>query len=270
LIDDDKMFASNYGKPELTFAHLNNDRMNVSKISIRTPFTSKTGAYPLGEGLIFLSDTIQPFEQTDTFSYFTVKDYQVWKKERMKDPRPLRPNEPVAFFQFDSAAQITFGIDFQRPARYIMLKPTGFRRKPHKISQNPSYIPMEIQFFGAIGTTQEDNALDCVVVNDTLNNIHQDIFSGFDCEIKLLDSETQISVVKNFKIDQLRLFEQSISPATIIGEKETIAKSFKVSGLSLIRIADSTLQLEKIGGVSITLKSGSGDDTTASWTLSSA
>lgn len=92
------MFGSNYPKPEITFQHIDNDRINVEKISIRTPFTSRTGAYPMGEGLIFLSDTLEHFENTDMFRSFTLLEYQVWRKLRLKDPRPLRPNEPVAYF----------------------------------------------------------------------------------------------------------------------------------------------------------------------------
>jgi hypothetical protein len=79
LIDNDANFASNYPKPEIIFAHIEEKRMIVDKVTISTPLTSKTGAYPLGEGMIFLSDTLQPFEQTDAFSKFTLKEYTDWK-----------------------------------------------------------------------------------------------------------------------------------------------------------------------------------------------
>lgn len=98
VIDNKAMFASNYAKPELIFSHVAGERMNVEKITVRTPLNSVSGAYPLGEGLIFLADTQQPFEQLDSFKNFSIEDYQKWKEERLKDPRPLRPNEPVAFF----------------------------------------------------------------------------------------------------------------------------------------------------------------------------
>ena len=78
-----------------------NERMMVEKITIRHTTSSKTGAYPMGEGMIFLSDTLQPLEQTDAFRNFSLESYQTWKEERLKDPRPLRANEPVAYFQFD-------------------------------------------------------------------------------------------------------------------------------------------------------------------------
>jgi hypothetical protein len=58
LVDNDQMFASNYAKPEVVFSHMDECRMQVDKVTIRTLLSSKTGAYPLGEGMIFLSDTM--------------------------------------------------------------------------------------------------------------------------------------------------------------------------------------------------------------------
>lgn len=39
-----------------------------------------------------------------------------------------------------------------------------------------------------------------------------DIPAAFDCEVKVLGTGETISVVKNFKIDQVRLMEHSIAP----------------------------------------------------------
>ena len=58
LVNNDKMFASNYPKPHITFAHMDGEQMTVQKITIRVPQNTKTGVYPCGEGLIFLSDTL--------------------------------------------------------------------------------------------------------------------------------------------------------------------------------------------------------------------
>jgi hypothetical protein len=63
----------------------------------------------------------------------------------------MRANEPVAYFVFDEKLQITFELDFKRPAKYILLLPTGFRQKPQAFMQNPDMVPMEIQFFGVSG-----------------------------------------------------------------------------------------------------------------------
>ena len=37
LVDNDKMFASNYPKPHVTFAHMEGEQMTVQKVTIRVP-----------------------------------------------------------------------------------------------------------------------------------------------------------------------------------------------------------------------------------------
>ena len=148
-----------------------------------------------------------------------------------------------------------------------MLLPTHFRKKPVKLSQNPDCVPMEIQFFGAVGQTQEAFALDCVEINDTAYNMTEHVMSGYDCEIKLLDSNKEITSVQNFKIDQLKVAEDSISPHTIVSIPSTITNLAKFEGLTLIRVTDSSIQLQKISGVSITLKRNAAE---TDWTFSNA
>ena len=62
VVLNDKMFGSNYPKPEIVFAQIDGEKIQIDKITIRTPFTTRTGAFPMGEGLIFLSDTLQPLD----------------------------------------------------------------------------------------------------------------------------------------------------------------------------------------------------------------
>jgi hypothetical protein len=85
----------------------------------------------------------------------------------MKDSRPLRADEPAAFFELDEKNQMTFDVEFKRPSRYIMLKPTGFRSKPTKFAQSMDTTPVEIEFFGAIGEATEENGLDAIKVTDS-------------------------------------------------------------------------------------------------------
>ena len=122
--------------------------MNVEKFTIRSSTTSKCGAYPVGSGIIFVADNLSVFELTEPFNKFTLQDYNEWRQERVKDPTPLRQHEPVAYFEFDSETIVTVSPDVQRSCRYIMLKPTGFRKKPTAFTQNVNNVPMEIEFFG--------------------------------------------------------------------------------------------------------------------------
>jgi hypothetical protein len=108
----------------------------------------------------------------------------------------------VAYFQFDANVQITFELDEPRAAKYIMLKPTSFRQKPHKISQNPDNVPMEIQFFGVLGRSIKlSQPLECVQINDPALNLMQPVHSEYTCEVSLLDTNERVAAVHNFKID---------------------------------------------------------------------
>lgn len=62
LFNDNKTYASNYGRPELVFSHENNSRICISKFTVKSPKGSLGGALPLGCGLVFLADTMQPLE----------------------------------------------------------------------------------------------------------------------------------------------------------------------------------------------------------------
>jgi hypothetical protein len=101
-----------------------------------------------------MADSLESFELSRPFHKFSAEDYSKWKQARMLDPRPLRPCEPVAFFEFDERPSLTIDIDFKKPCRYLMLKPTGFRSKPHHFRQSVNDLPMELEFFGVMGNSQ--------------------------------------------------------------------------------------------------------------------
>lgn len=72
--------------------------------------------------------------------------------------------------------------------------------------------PIEIEFFGAIGMSSEEHAIDAVKTIDSSNNDSaSSIFSGFDLEVKLMGSNEVISTAKNIKIEQLKVTETSLS-----------------------------------------------------------
>jgi hypothetical protein len=150
-----------------------------------------------------------------------------------------------------------------------MLLPTGFRKKPDKLGQRPDMVPMEIQFFGVKGVSQECNQLDCVEIDDSCTNL--DIQSEFDCEIRALDTNVLLKEVKNFKIDQLKVKDFSISPMTIASLPQNLAENVQFEGVSMVKISESSLQLKKISGVRIILipsSNSTGDVENISWSFS--
>ena len=94
--------------------------------------------------------------------------------------------------------------------------------------------------------------------------------SEYDCEIRFLDSNKQIASISNFKIDQLKITEQSISPQTILNLPDTITSLAKFEGLTLIRVTDSSIQLQKISGVSVLLRRSNPEAEAPMWTFSNA
>ena len=103
-----------------------------------------------------MADHLSAFELTSPFHKFSKADYDTWKQERVKDPSPHRPYEPVAYFEMDTDIQTQVELDFKKPCRYIFLKPTGFRKKPIVFSQAIHSVPMEIEFFGVTGMSWDD------------------------------------------------------------------------------------------------------------------
>lgn len=159
VMDNDKIFASNYPQPEFYFKHISGQHMLIDKFTIRSNPISKCGAFPIGSGIIFSADNLSAFELTAPFHKFTYADYKQWRQERLKDPTPLRQHEPVAYFEFDSDQQVMVEPDCRRMCKYVFLKPTGFRKKPNAFTQKMSVAPLEIEFFGVSGTSQDASDL---------------------------------------------------------------------------------------------------------------
>jgi hypothetical protein len=124
-----------------------------------------------------------------------------------------------------------------------MLKPTEFRQKPSAFVQNVDQVPMEIQFFGVSGTVEsnEDDIIETVQVNDTAQNLGYAIASGFDLEVKLLDTNQELTFLENIRIDQLKASEHSIGVQTLLANRTVLTSNLCIEGQSLIRISDPNL-----------------------------
>jgi len=81
-----------------------------------------------------------------------------------------------------------------------MLLPTAFRKFPDKLCQNPDFVPMEIQFFGAIGSTVAENALECMEVVNRQMNMQMAIEADYSCEVRLINSDKELARIENVPI----------------------------------------------------------------------
>ena len=214
VLDNNQVFASNYARPEFYFRHLHGHSMTIDSVTIRSQLASRCGAYPVGRGLVFMADNLETLEMTRPFHKFTAEEYSQWKAKRMQDPRPLRPYEPVSFFEFDEKPSITIDIDFKRPCKYIMLKPTGFRSKPHHFRQSVNDLPMELEFFGVQGSSSPNDAsadfCELAVAGQFSNKNEQQIESGHAIVIKDIETEQELLRIDKLPISFLRICNMSL------------------------------------------------------------
>lgn len=247
VLDNSQVFASNYARPEFYFRHLHGETMTIDSFTVRSQPASRCGAYPVGRGLIFMADSLESFEQTVPFHKFTADDYQRWKQARTKDPRPLRPCEPVAFFEFDERQSLTVDVDFKRPCRYIMLKPTGFRSKPHHFRQSVNDLPMELEYFGALGSSRpRDAAADYCSQGDphSLSGSGKEpLSSGHTVVISDLDSGEELLRLGSVQLSHLRLADLPLDGA--------LGSDVTPIGQALMRVSDPSVSLRTLGGLSV-------------------
>ena len=128
LVSDDKRaFAANYAGSHYIFSHQFGRRFIIDQYIVMSDNSSQIGAYPMGSGILFISDTLAGLENTEPFHSFTFEEYLEWKNKRMYDPRPLQPYEPIGYFEFGSSTKIINKISSKTSWRYIKLVPTAFK-----------------------------------------------------------------------------------------------------------------------------------------------
>lgn len=49
--------------------------MRIDKITVRSWTSARSGANPVGSGLVFIADNMEQFERTGPFLKFTSEDY---------------------------------------------------------------------------------------------------------------------------------------------------------------------------------------------------
>jgi hypothetical protein len=59
--------------------HALEHKMNIDKITVRSQINSKCGAYPVGAGIVFMSDNLKAFEHSTPFHRYTATEYNEWK-----------------------------------------------------------------------------------------------------------------------------------------------------------------------------------------------
>jgi hypothetical protein len=203
-----------------------------------------------------MADNLETFELTRPFHKFTAEDYSQWKAKRMQDPRPLRECEPVAFFEFDERPSITIDIDFKKSCRYIMLKPTGFRSKPHHFRQSVNDLPMELEFFGVLGTSQpNDLSSDFCGAAGLVASPRQDPLStpsGHTIAISDLETGEELMRLEGLPISLVRICSMPLASQRAL---QTSRASH--IGQTVLRLSDQSISLRSLRGLSVRVSSAS-------------
>lgn len=58
VIDNEQLFATNYPKPRFVFTHMDQKQMVIDKVIVKSMSNPRYGGYPIGEGLVFLSNSL--------------------------------------------------------------------------------------------------------------------------------------------------------------------------------------------------------------------
>lgn len=150
LIPNKEIFITNYYNAYFVLEHLHEGIMNIDSVVIQSDFTVINGGFPLGAGLIFLSNSLTNFFVDPSFQSMTPAQYKEYASNRTHEPYEW---EPVASFLFDEKSEtLAIDLDYKRPCKYVLIKPTNMRTSPKDFSSHFKSSPIEIRFMGIQGS----------------------------------------------------------------------------------------------------------------------
>ncbi|CAK77507.1 unnamed protein product (macronuclear) [Paramecium tetraurelia] len=177
LFDSNKPFSSNYPKTQFIFRSQFDEAMLVDHVIIKSEVTNVFRGFPIGMGLIFISKEEHELNDTSEFDNFDKQQYEKWKSTHQS----LHANEPVGYFEFEAESKEAFcQLEVIRPCKYIMLKPTNFRKTPHDHTAHFQTNSIEIKGFAAFGkeipkTQSEHSTVGAIQECQLLNQLRKRI-----------------------------------------------------------------------------------------------
>jgi hypothetical protein len=96
---DEETFSTNYGAPEIIFGHIEGRNFNLQQIVFKSAINKTNKGFPVSEGLIFTSNSLQDLGQAKLFSKFKKADYEKWLEQ--KGNAQIMDHEPVAYFDVE-------------------------------------------------------------------------------------------------------------------------------------------------------------------------
>ncbi|CAD8207678.1 unnamed protein product [Paramecium octaurelia] len=225
-----EIFSTVYSKPEFIFKHLHGKLMSFSKFQVASPNKFQNTGVPLGSGLIFIGNNANDFLYCQKFSNFNKEKYQEWLKERQKDIRPLKPWEPVAFFELGAnEEQLTFSLENPKIGKYVLLMTLSAKQTDQvKFEQNP----LTLNYFVAYGTVVKENMGDQLVQSQQSLELFRDITLRVNGTV--LDKDQC-----QFREDTYGNYNKYICeiPASLLANVQNIKIEFQKSDISFLQIS---------------------------------
>ena len=154
LVPNKEIFITNYYNSFFILESLDESLMNIDSVVLQSDFGVINGGYPLGAGLLFLSNSLSAFFINTQLHNLNPSQYKDFANNRGNGE--AFDWEPVAAFQFDEKSEtLQVELDCKRPAKYLLVKPTNMRTSPKDFSAQFKTSPIEIRFIGAQGSLFE-------------------------------------------------------------------------------------------------------------------
>ena len=156
------VFASNYPRPDYVFAHAHDKSIFVESVVVGSVLNSKAGEAPLGEGLIYLLDSLDyiPMIRNTTYNWKSL-DYERFLAEKEERDEELYEFDPVGYVLMGKSEIIRTKIIKPRMCKYIYFKPTNTRTQPKDLSSQFNTHGIIMTVFSAEGTiSSNDLSLD--------------------------------------------------------------------------------------------------------------
>lgn len=256
VTDDKRAFAANYAESHFIFSHQFGKWFIIDQFIVMSDNSSQIGAYPMGAGILFISDTLAGLQNTDPFHSFTFKEYLEWKNKRMFDPKPLQPYEPVGYFDFGSSVKIIDKIASKESWKYVKLVPTAFKKVKNNTFPKEKFdnYPIEFKFFGIIGEEIESKiesenwseSLNQKPVVEAISNTS----SQYKIQIYNEQSESWNTIYEESSkvyIQEVQTLGMSVNiPASNLDKIITWISSNSITGIYKSNITNSQIQMNMI------------------------
>jgi len=251
IAPNNDVFCANYGNSEFLFEHLHGKSMLIKSFTVCSKFKPiGSCGFPIGSGLIFTANFLSHLNIPAKFQNMTHQQYLQWLSARSQSSDELEPWEPVGSFELDGNSEsITVDLQYVRPCKYILLRPTNMRTKPENFSHQFKNSPVEIKFFGVSGTTVSPSESDEITPKPILDNSAEYLrIKDSIIEVQAQNEDGQwidIQKLENIQVQEI-IDRQHTRTFLKLGGQWNVLSRIPLSGLSRQEVSGERLAQLKV------------------------